>query len=46
MPDFSAISKAIGAVADILSGVTGFVGSVEGDGFSNLFGSLESEAPK
>lgn len=41
MPDFSTISDAIGAVADVLSGITGFVGSLEGDGFSNLFGSLD-----
>lgn len=44
MPDFSTISDVIGAAADILSGVTGFVGSLEGEGFSNLFGSLEAEA--
>lgn len=44
MPDFSTISDAIGAASDILSGITGFVGSIEGDGFSNLFGSLETEA--
>lgn len=44
MPDFGAISDAIGGVLDILDGVGGLVGSIGGDGFSNLFGSLDADA--
>lgn len=31
MPDFSAISKAIGGLSDILKGITGAFGSLTGD---------------
>lgn len=41
MPDFNAIADAIGGVSDILSGITGFVGSIGGTGFEQALGSLE-----
>lgn len=45
MPDFSAISALIGGVKNILDGVTGFAGSLAGDGFDTVLGSLEVTDP-
>lgn len=42
MPDFSAISSLIGAVKNVLDGVTGFAGSVSGDGVDTMLGLLGS----
>lgn len=42
MPDFTALSKLFGGIKDLISGLTGFVGSVEGtnvEKFINGFGS-------
>lgn len=44
MPDFSAISDLIGAITDVLDGITGFAGSLAGDSFDTISGSLD--APK
>ncbi|HIW68804.1 MAG TPA: hypothetical protein H9878_11890 [Candidatus Dietzia merdigallinarum] len=47
MPDFSAISSLIGAVKNVLDGVTGFAGSLAGDDIANVLGSLETpETPE
>ncbi|WP_017837822.1 hypothetical protein [Dietzia sp. UCD-THP] len=40
MPDFSAISAALTAVKNLIDGVVGFTGSIQGDGFMNALGSL------
>lgn len=40
MPDFSAISDVISAVKNILDGVAGLTGSLGGDGFDTVLGSL------
>lgn len=42
MPDFSAISSLIGGVKNILDGVTGFAGSLAGDGVEGMLGLLGS----
>ena len=41
MPDFSAISSLIGGIKNILDGVTGFAGSLAGNSFDTVLGSLE-----
>lgn len=45
MPDFSAISSLIGGIKNILDGVTGFAGSLAGDSFDTVLGSLEVATP-
>lgn len=44
MPDFSAIGDLLGGIDDILQGIIGITGSLAGDGFETVLGSLGDTA--